>query len=42
MTQGDRDRLVALRKAQKKLIKQQEAAGELGLSVRQVKRLLYG
>ncbi len=41
MTQADRDRLVTLRKAQKKLIKQREAAGELGLSVRQVKRLLY-
>ncbi len=40
MTQGDRDRLVALRKARKKLIAQQEAAEELGLSVRQVKRLL--
>jgi len=41
MTQADRDRLVTLRKAQKKLIKQREAAEELGLSVRQVKRLLY-
>jgi len=41
MTQGDRDRLVTLRKAQKKLIKQREAAEDLGLSVRQVKRLLY-
>ena len=41
MTQGDRDRLVTLRKAQKRLIKQREAAEELGLSVRQVKRLLY-
>jgi DNA-binding Lrp family transcriptional regulator len=41
MTQGDRDRLVTLRKAQKRLIKQREAADELGLSVRQVKRLLY-
>jgi predicted ArsR family transcriptional regulator len=41
MTQADRDRLVTLRKAQKKLITQREAAEELGLSVRQVKRLLY-
>ena len=42
MTQRDRDRLVTLRKAKKKLITQKEAAEELGLSVRQVKRLLYG
>jgi hypothetical protein len=41
MTQADRDRLVTLKKAKKKLIKQREAAEELGLSVRQVKRLLY-
>jgi transposase len=41
MTQGDRDRLVTLRKAQKKLTTQREAAKELKLSVRQVKRLLY-
>src|SRR3954452_6360226 len=41
MTQADRDRLVTLRKAKKKLITQREAAEELGLSVRQVKRLLY-
>ena len=40
MTQVDRDRLVALRKAEKKIITQKQAAGELGLSVRQVKRLL--
>ncbi len=40
MTQRDRDRLVVLKKAQKKLIKQREAAEELGLSTRQVKRLL--
>ena len=40
MTQADRDRLVTLRKAKKKLITQQEAADELKLSVRQVKRLL--
>jgi len=41
MTQADRDRLVALRKAKKKLITQREAAEELELSLRQVKRLLY-
>jgi transposase-like protein len=42
MTQRDRDRLVTLRKAKKKLITQRQAAEELELSVRQVKRLLYG
>jgi len=41
MTQAERDRLVALKKAKKKLITQREAAEELELSVRQVKRLLY-
>ena len=41
MTQADRDRLVALKKAKRKLITQREAAEELGLSVRQVKRLLH-
>jgi len=41
MTQADRDRLVTLKKAKKKLITQREAAEELELSVRQVKRLLY-
>src|SRR5437660_5477264 len=41
MTQADRDRLVALKKVKKKLITQREAAEELGLSVRHVKRLLY-
>lgn len=41
MTQADRDRLVTLKKAKKKLITQREAAEELHLSVRQVKRLLY-
>lgn len=41
MTQADRDRLVALKKAKKKLITQRTAAEELGLSVRQIKRLLY-
>lgn len=41
MTQADRDRLVTLKKAKKKLITQREAAEELDLSIRQVKRLLY-
>src|ERR1039457_1247296 len=41
MTQADRDRLVTLKKAKKKLITQRAAAEELGLSPRQVKRLLY-
>ena len=40
MTQRDRDRLVVLKKAQKKLIKQSQAAQELGISQRQVHRLL--
>jgi len=40
MTQVDRDRLVALKKTKKKLITQCEAAEELGLSIRQVQRLL--
>jgi transposase len=40
MTQADRDRLVALKKAQKRLITQREAAEELKLSTRQVKRLV--
>jgi transposase len=42
MTQADRDRLVALKKAKKNLITQREAADELQLSVRQVQRLLEG
>jgi hypothetical protein len=41
MTQADRDRLVTLRKAKKKLITQRKAGEELGVSTRQVKRLLY-
>lgn len=41
MTQADRDRLVTLKKAKKRLITQKQAAEELELSVRQVKRLLY-
>ena len=40
MMQADRDRLVTLKKAKKKLITQREAAEELKLSVRQVKRLV--
>jgi transposase len=40
MTQAERDRLVTLKKAKKKLITQREAAEELGLSTRHVKRLL--
>ena len=40
MTQQDRDRLVVLKKAQKKLITQRQAASELKLSERQVRRLL--
>jgi transposase InsO family protein len=40
MTQADRDRLVALKKAKKKVITQGEAAEELGVSIRQVQRLL--
>ena len=41
MTQADRDRLVTLKKAKKRLITQREAAEELGMTVRHVKRLLY-
>jgi hypothetical protein len=40
MTQRDRDRLVVLKKAQKKLIAQEQAATELGITPRQVRRLL--
>ena len=40
MTQVDRDRLVTLRKAKKKTISQSEAAEELGVSGRQIRRLL--
>jgi transposase len=39
MTQADRDRLVALKKANKKLITQEDASSELGVSIRQVQRL---
>ena len=40
MTQPERDRLVALKKAKKKLITQKQAAEELGITERQVRRLL--
>src|ERR1035441_6453836 len=40
MTQRDRDRLVVMKKAQKKLITQRQAASELDVSERQVRRLL--
>jgi hypothetical protein len=40
MTQRERDRLVVLKKARKKLITQRQAAEELKLSERQVRRLL--
>src|ERR1700736_2253061 len=40
MNQADRDRLVALKKAKKKLITQKEAAEELSITERQVRRLL--
>ena len=40
MTQRERDRLVVLKKAQKKLITQQQAAAELQLDERLVRRLL--
>lgn len=40
MTQRDRDRLVVLKKAHKKLITQRQSAQELGITERQVRRLL--
>lgn len=40
MNQRDRDRLVALRKAQRKLISQVQAASELGVTARHVRRML--
>jgi hypothetical protein len=40
MTQRDRDRLVALKKAKKGLITQREAAAEIGQSERHIRRLL--
>ena len=40
MTQAERDRLVALKKAKKKLITQKQAAETLGVTQRHVRRLL--
>jgi len=40
MTQAERDRLVALKKAKNKLITQKQAAEEIGVTERQVRRLL--
>jgi transposase len=40
MTQRDRDRLVVLKKAQKKLVTQRQAAEELKITERQMRRLL--
>jgi biotin operon repressor len=40
MKQAERDRLVALKKAKKKLITQKQAAEELGITERHVRRLL--
>jgi len=40
MTQAERDRLVALKKAKKKLITQKQAAEEIGVTERQVRRLV--
>jgi biotin operon repressor len=40
MTQAERDRLVALKKAKKKLITQKQAAEELGITERHLRRLL--
>jgi DNA-binding Lrp family transcriptional regulator len=40
MTQAERDRLVTLKKAKKKLITQRQAAEELGCTERQVRRML--
>lgn len=40
MTQRDRDRLVVLKKAHKRLITQRQAAEELGLTERHVRRML--
>jgi transposase len=40
MTQKERDRLVAVKKAKKKLITQRQAAAEMGVSERQVRRMM--
>src|SRR5438045_127345 len=41
MTQADRDRLVTLKKAKRKLITQKEAAAELEITGRHLRRLLW-
>jgi DNA-binding IscR family transcriptional regulator len=41
MTPADRDRLVTLKQAKKRLVTQKEAAEERGVTERQVRRLLY-
>jgi hypothetical protein len=41
MTQAERDRLVALKKAKKKLITQKQVAEELGIKERHVRRYLF-
>jgi len=40
MTQRDRDRLIALKKAKKGLITQRQAAEEIGQTERHIRRLL--
>lgn len=40
MTQSERDRLDALKKAKQKLITQRQVAEEIGMTERQVRRLL--
>src|SRR5581483_6464010 len=40
MNQAERDRLDALKRARKKLIAQRQAAGEIGVTERQLRRLL--
>src|SRR5260370_14536565 len=40
MTEGEGDGVVALKKAKKKLITQKQAAEEIGITERQVRRLL--
>jgi hypothetical protein len=42
MTQAERNRLVALRKAKKKLITQKQAAEEIGVTERQGRGTLSG
>ena len=40
MTQAERDRLVTLRKVRKGMLTQADAGAELGVSERQIRRLL--